>query len=140
MYFCAKLFFMAYHEPLDHFSHSVNALTAQEIIRRLQKHGFNEVYEVADGSVEIKGQASLKCQIKKFANDSWAPEVGIERFSVYALIPAVILGVLAQVAGFSGTFPTVVSASLGVGIGSLILDARKKATVQRLEIAVFEME
>lgn len=131
---------MAYNEPLDQFNTPDNILTAQEIMRRLQKHGFNEVYEVADGSIEIKGQPSLKCQITKSADNSWVPDVSVEWMSAYALIPSLAFILLGQTAGFNGVLPTAISAALGVGVGGLLLDSKKKALIQRLEVAVFEVE
>jgi hypothetical protein len=129
---------MENNEPLDKATHQVNALTAREVIHRLQKHGFYEAYETGNGGIEIKGESSLKCQVIKNSDNSWTPDVSVEWLSAYVLIPSVAFSILGQVVGFSGTIPLVISALLGLGLGNLLLENKKKATLQRLEDAVFE--
>lgn len=126
------------HEPLDHNIGHANALTAQKVIQILQKNGFYEAYETADGGIEIKGISSLKCRINQYGDGSWSPDVSVEWLSAYVIIPAVAFSILGQVAGFNGTIPLVVSALFGLGVGSIILDHKKKTTLQRLEDALVE--
>ena len=129
---------MALNDRLDSLEYSTNTLSAKEVIALLQQHGFPEVYETIDGTIEVKGQSSLKCQVNKNADHYWVPQVSAEWMSGYVMIPAVVCSLLVQALGFSGILVTVVSALIGLGTGSLILENKKKKTLERLEAALYE--
>jgi len=129
---------MPLEEPLDQFDYAANHLSTLDIIALLQKNGFPQTYENSDGVIVIDGQSSLDCRVKKDADNIWTPEVSVKWLSGYVLIPAVIMSLVAGAVGFTGMIAKVVSAFLGLGIGSILLDAKKKKTLAQLDAALFE--
>ncbi|MCC6279123.1 MAG: hypothetical protein IT262_00880 [Saprospiraceae bacterium] len=129
---------MAINEPLDTLEYAANALSAKEVMALLQQHGFPEVYETVQGSIEVKGISSLKCQVIKNADQNWMPHVSVEWLSGYVIVPTVAFLVLVQLLGFDGILVTVVSMMLGIGVGGLMLENKKRKTLERLEDALFE--
>ncbi|MEI6411173.1 MAG: hypothetical protein WCR52_17425 [Bacteroidota bacterium] len=118
--------------PIDQGLFNQKTLSAQEIIKRLQANGFYEAYETYHDSVEINGVNSLKCRIIKNQNGYWTPKVSIEPLSVYVVLPAIALRIIAGISGFGAgvMMPCII---LGLGIGALILQNKKKTTYARLE-------
>lgn len=129
---------MANNEPLDSLEYSANALTAKEVITLLQQHGFYEVYETKHCTIEVKGQSSFKCQVTKNADHYWVPQVSVVWLSGYVIIPTAVFSMLVKLLGFDGILVTIVSVMLGIGIGSLLLENKKREILKRLEDALFE--
>lgn len=124
--------------PLDQFDFVSNQISAKEIIALLQQNGFNQAYEIRDGEIVIDGQSSLDCRVTKDANSVWQPEVSISWWSGYIWITGTVFGFLAGMTGYEGWVVKILGLLVGLGIGSIMLDAEKKKTLRRLEDALFE--
>jgi hypothetical protein len=124
------------NQPLDSNLGNENVLTAKQIIQRLEKNGFHESYENSNGDIEVKGQSSLECAIKKEADQTWSVDVSVEYTSVYTIIPSAVLLLFCNAAGLQGTLFMVGSALAGLGIGTLILTSKKESLKARLEDAI----
>ena len=124
------------NEPLDHQLQKANSLTAREVVQRLQKNGFYEVYETKGGGVEIKGPYPFECTVQQKKDGTWASQVSASMLSPYTFIPAVLLAMIAMVIGFGGAIFMGIVAVLGLVIGNLLLSGKKKAVEERLASAI----
>lgn len=118
------------NEPLDNVN--FKDITAQEIIEQLKNAGFNEVYEIKNGGVQVKGLGYITCEVKKNKQGNWQPSASVEMVSLPVIIPAFILVVICQIFKLGGALPMTVCAMLGYGIGNLVMSDKKAEVEGRL--------
>lgn len=124
---------MNLNDPLDKSMFQTSPLSPQEVILRLQRNGFYEVYESSDEHIIVKGISGLNCVIKKDATNSWEPHISVDWFSSYVIIPAFALSIFLKRFGINGI---VFYGILGLGVANLLLMNKKKSTLAQMREAI----
>ena len=122
--------------PLDHQLQKATSPSAKEIVRRLQKNGFYQVFETKRGGVEVKGQYPFECQVLQKKDGSWTSTVSAGMLTPHVFVPAVVFAMIALFIGFGGGIFMGICAVLGFVVGNQILSKKKKAVEERLAAAI----
>ena len=136
--FLKHIFITNKNESLEQFDRLRKTQTPQEVVQKLQKYGFYNVYATKDGKIVINGQYPLECSVFQEPNGSWAFRVDVEMNSIYAIISTVLYCGIVYLFDIKGMIPLVLSCSLGFGIISFVFRSKKKNTAKRLAKALSE--
>jgi hypothetical protein len=121
---------MENNTPLDQFSGPYP--TTQEVIKRLRENGINDFYENNKGQIIINEDKSLSCTLQSDASGKWKAQIAPQWDSTQAILPAIGVFLLGTFV-FKQQISMFMSAVIGIGVASLLLNKRKNDLKKRLD-------